>query len=200
MMYGQPPVEFGTIELASAPELMFVQYMPIKMAWSQERRIPQSLLPFKPLIDRVSAGTQDFVYLTAKHFWVSAGTTGNRPGWHGDGFGTDDQSYVWSDSIPTEFCIQPFTLTNDHEVSMREMEEQANPENIQVYPVKSLLGMDAAVIHRPGVAAVGAYRVFAKISVSTERYDLAGNAHNYLFDYDWPVRKLGESRNCPVAA
>ncbi|GER16714.1 hypothetical protein [Variovorax boronicumulans] len=196
--YGAAPVEIGHFKLRK-PELLFVQYMPIKLAGSSRWAVPSNLQPFAPLMEHVDCQKDDYVYVTARHLFVGAGAIPNRPGWHADGFGTSDVNYIWADSIPTEFCVQPFALSDDHSISMAQMEKQARPENFRTYPDETLLRLDASVIHRPAVAKVSGFRVFVKFSVSRDRYDLEGNAHNPLLDYDWPLHARAVARNNPSA-
>ncbi len=181
-------------------EFMFVQYMPVKMADDWDLKIPNNLACFIPLIKAIggTVDNSDYVYLTAKKMFVSAQCAGNRPGWHIDGFGTDDTNFIWSDSMPTEFCIQDFELPDDHDISLQQMEQQARAENIKTYPNKSLLGLNSSMVHRVSILPFEGFRTFVKISISKERYNLIGNAHNYLFDYDWPMTERSTTRNHPV--
>ena len=41
------------------------------------------------------------------------------------------------------------------------------------------------------------FRTFFKLSFSKDKYDLKGNSHNYLFDYNWEMRERKENRNIP---
>jgi hypothetical protein len=201
-MFSHEPFVLGSYEI-DCRELMFVQYMPLAMPY-QSPRIPPNLRCFLPLVEAVvNLGRRGntYIYLTAKRLFVGPNCLGNRPGWHTDGFGTDDINYIWCDSLPTEFCVnQHFNLSDAHEASMRQMEDQAKPENIKTYPVGSLLRLDSAVVHRCARPVTEGYRTFVKISVSRERYNLVGNAHNYLFDYDWPMVERQAGRNHPVGA
>jgi hypothetical protein len=205
MRYGYEPVCLGEFDLPPA-EMMFVQYLPIVMpprpGWVDTKfRIPANLKFVDRLVYEVLPEIWErqpaYVYLTARHLHGTAEQI-NRPGWHSDGFGTDDINFIWSDSRPTEFCIQPFTLSDDHAESMRQMEEQARPENIRTYGERKLLRLDAGVVHRVAPGGPAGFRTFVKISLSKHRYDLAGNAHNYLFDYDWPMFPRDGQRNHPT--
>jgi hypothetical protein len=197
MKYGELPICFGQIELET-PELMFVQDMPIKMAKSMSISIPENLRFVWPLLDKIyDYDFYDYIYLNAKHTYIPAGVVVNRPGWHSDGFGTDDVNYIWSDSVPTQFCHQEFNLSDDHVISMQEMEQQAKEINIYEFQPKSLLRLSPEVIHRAGISREGGFRIFIKITVSKNRFNLEGNAHNYLFDYDWNMRPRSHIRNDP---
>lgn len=200
MEYGAAPENLGFIDIQN-PEMMFVQYLPVMMPGSN-LRVPANLNCFRDIIiaaimDSGSVLTDAYVYLTAKHLFVTPDNMGNRPGWHSDGFGTDDLNYIWCDSAPTEFCVQPFRITDDCAVSMKEMEDQAREENVVVYPVKTLLKLDQGVIHRVAANGTAGYRTFVKVSVSKDKYNLKGNAHNYLFDYEWEMHDRAETRNHP---
>lgn len=198
MIVGNEPIVIGQFKIA-CPEFMFVQDMPISMPRAG-LRIPAQLRCFEPLVNaamEVEWLSGHYVYLTAKHFYATTESAG-RPGWHLDGFGVSDISYVWSDSSPTEFCIQHFDLSSDCDISMQEMEEQAHPKNIRTYAVGSLLRLDATVVHRVPAKVEPGIRTFAKVSFSEHQYRLEGNAHNYLFDYDWPMVPRNQSRNHPA--
>lgn len=202
-MFSREPAVLGQFHI-DCRELMFVQYMPIAMPRTSPR-IPENLRCFVPLVEAVmESGTPEstYIYLTAKRLFVGPNCPGNRPGWHTDGFGTDDINYIWSDTAPTEFCIQEFTLSDDHDESLTQMEQQVQPwcENIKTYPVGSLLMLDSSIVHRVASMTTEGYRTFVKISVSRERYNLIGNAHNYLFDYDWPMVERQAARNHPIGA
>lgn len=204
--YGNAPLVVGSYFIAPS-EMMFVQYMPIRMPGyvsAGEFRIPPHLRCFQPLVDALKLQEElepdDYVYLTAKHLWVSPANMGNRPGWHSDGFGTDDVNYIWSDCFPTEFCLQPFELSEDCDLSMAQMAVQARDENIRTFGANMFLRLDSGVVHRVPAEAEEGYRTFVKLSVSKSRYNLAGNAHNYLFDYDWDMAARGADRNHPHKA
>lgn len=193
--YGASPTVLARVELDPG-ELCFVQYLPIRMP-NTEVLVPPALAWVAPLLHHICYGEDDYVYLTVKRIWASGVDSGNRPGWHSDGFGTRDINYVWYDSSPTEFAIQPFDLTSDCAISLREMEQQASLDNVVSWPCGSLLMLTEHMIHRSPTNCAPGFRTFVKISVSTDRYNLKGNAHNYMFDYDWVMVERAESRNHP---
>jgi hypothetical protein len=197
MIAGNAPDVMGRVVIAK-PEMMFVQYMPVRMPGS-DIRLPPNLKCFYPMVEIACmfAYPDEHVYLTAKHLYVDRDRCFNRPGWHADGYGTDDINYVWCDRAPTEFCVQPFELSEDCDESMAQMEAQAKPENIRTYGENMLLRLDSTVVHRPPARIEPGYRTFVKISISRSLYNLEGNAHNYMFDYDWPMVPRAEKRNHP---
>lgn len=199
MNYGESPEIVGEFITPNC-ELMFVLYMPIRLAGQEQVCIPTHLQDYAPLVNAAlayegSAGDGRYVYLTVKSLYVQPGCVGGRPGWHTDGFGTSDVNYLWSDTDPTEFCVQPFTLSDDHEVSMRQMDEQARPENIHTYGACKILRLDASHVHRCPVNPASGYRAFARVSFSDDRYDMIGNARNYGLDYNWVMHPRGVVRN-----
>lgn len=200
--YGEPPIIVSPYINVEPSEMCFVQYLPIKMSnienLGRDIKIPQNLLWITPLVDLIINDIEEehYLYLTVKHIYVVPNNMGNRPGWHSDGFKTNDLNYIWTDKFSTEFCIKEFNITDDCEISMIEMQQQVNKDNIIVYNEKSLLKLDQYNIHRSPEIGSG-YRTFIKLSLSTERYNLQGNAHNYLFDYHWKMKKRMIERNHP---
>lgn len=206
MKYGQPPVDLGTFTVA-CNEMMFYQYLPIKLAGDDSVRIEPRLECFRPLI---AASYRDFlnlfgysslydhnIYLTAKHLFQSPGCSYNREGYHSDGFMTDDINYIWSNKNPTVFNLSHFFLTQDDSLSMKEMEQQALKKNEVTYPNYTLLRLNQFNIHKVGECKKPGIRTFVKISFSKDKYDLIGNSHNYLLDYSWPMRMRSMERNIP---
>jgi len=199
--YGAIPQFHGEIPLP-VNEMMFYMYLPIKLKGSpfSEAFIPQRLKVFLPLIRRVHSREKDlwdrsFVYLTAKHVFVTPDNMANRPGWHCDGFMTEDVNYVWSDCAPTQYCVQKFNLTQDDTLSLKEMEEQVKTKNIITYPDNSLVRIDEQHVHRVTDVPYTGMRTFVKISISDKKYNLLGNTKNYLMDYDWKMYSRDELRN-----
>jgi hypothetical protein len=201
MIVGNEPRIVGRFTIAP-PEMMFIQYMPIAMPGTGFR-IPKNLECFKPILAALNWADvcpEDYVYVSAKHLYVDRDRCFNRPGWHVDGFGTDDLNYIWTNRAPTEFCIQPFDVSDDCDESMAQMSAQALPENVRIYGDNMLVRLDNTVVHRPPATIEPGFRIFLKISISRDRYNLIGNAHNHLFDYDWPMMPRSEKRNHPAAA
>lgn len=181
-------------------ELGFTQYLPIKMAGALESfHIPPALNWIKRFIPHLDfCPHTDYIYVSAKHLFVTPDNMGNRPGWHSDGFGSDDVNYIWSDKFPTQFCLQQFELTEDHVKSLQELNDQVLEENIVDYGENAFVRIGRWNIHRPPVAGTG-FRTFLKFSISKNQYNLQGNSHNYLMDYDWKMVPRSAIRNHPVA-
>lgn len=206
--YGDLPKDLGRYYI-EWQENHFSLYLPIKMAGSSDIRIPETLQPFYPLVETVidrcfdkhflgceeSFRVKNYLYLTVKHMLVNPEFWGNRGGAHTDGFGTNDINWIWYDENPTEFNNSEFKITDDHNISLREFEEQWDYKNTVTYPECHLLELNPFVVHR--VARVTRYmqRTFVKISLSEHKYNLIGNAHNYLFDYEWEMHDRQAVRN-----
>lgn len=204
MNYGALPEDLGLIDL-SPTEMMFWMYCPVRVPGGLFV-LPPSLRQFEPIlkaawIEDAELIDSSYVYLTAKTLWVSGEYIGNRPGWHSDGFGTDDVNYIWSDRAPTEFLSASFDLSPDCQDAMAEMERQAaDPENeIVTYSDKHLLRLTPEVIHRSPVGFTSGMRSFVKVSISQDRYNLAGNSINHdLPESWWPLVQRQTERNHPA--
>lgn len=192
---GSAPIIIGEYDF-KCQEMMFVQDMSVVMP-GLGLRLPPNLMFLRNVFDDIQYSTKhDYVYVSCKSMFVTKESRG-RPGWHLDGFGTNDINYVWSDGFPTEFYIGDIELTNDPIISRLEMDELISDENITIYPNKKLLMMDSKVVHRVSTDTRIGFRTFIKITVSTNQFRLFGNAHNYLFDYDWEMVKRNLDRNLP---
>ena len=200
-LYGLQPSYMGVVDL-DVTEFMYWLYCPIK-APHTGFHIPAQLEQFWPLVEKTLhvAYPKEYIYITAKRLWVTPDSPGNRPGWHSDGFMTNDCNFVWSDSNPTLFwepqqCVD---LTQDHKVSLDEMHEYAenNPQEWKTYPNKSLLFLDQYCIHRVADVKEAGMRTFVKISVSENKYDMEGNSKNEPITKDWKYTKRKPERNAP---
>lgn len=165
-----------------------------------------------------------YVYVTARRGYATPGNPLNRPGWHTDDFGGTDLNYIWTDRYPTAFLLSeaPLEVSPDDQASMADMARIASlavtatdrwhearrfngnakrPRlRIEHSATNTLYRLTPHVIHAaPHIPAPGGMRSFFKISVSTKRYDLLGNAHNHGLDYDWPMRRRDTTRN-PTSA
>lgn len=215
--YGKEPIDCGNLPLPEWKEFMHYMYLPISMPGSSEVRIPERLQFASKVIwsaiDREdylfgAFGKWQYIYLTMRRGFATPGNPLNRPGWHSDGFGTEDVNYVWTDRFPTDFAVQAFQdVSADHEESIRQFTEQIalsreyGEDSTIHYPDNQLLRLDSAVIHRaPEIPAPGGVRSFLKVSFSNSKYNLAGNSHNFLFDYDWDMFDRNEVRNDPARA
>lgn len=200
MLVGNLPVNVGVIG-KQFDEMLFWQYCPIK-APGGNVKIPETLKQFYDII--LAVKTHDpgeyynsYVYLTAKTLWVSGDYIGNRPGWHIDGFGTDDINYVWADRAPTEFIAGEWHISDDCDISLQEMEELGGNNTIFTYPDQSLLRLDNTVIHRSPVGFEPGMRTFVKVSLSKNIYNLKGNSVNHLLDLDIRYEERQATRNHP---
>tara|TARA_R110000782_G_scaffold144871_2_gene237686 strand:- start:5050 stop:5904 length:855 start_codon:yes stop_codon:yes gene_type:complete len=206
MKYGNLPYNMG-VNNTQCNEMMFIQYLPIKLASFDSVKFEERLSCFDGIIGEICSDfiktfgrdkwNQSYVYLTAKHMYQPPNSSFNRHGYHTDGFLTDDINYIWSDKFPTIFNTTNFNLTLDDRISIGEMEEQAKPENEVIYPDKSIVRLNQYNIHKVGDSSAGGMRTFIKVSFSKDKYDLIGNAHNYLLDYDWVMKNRSVERNIP---
>lgn len=206
MGYGELPKDLGVFEVV-CEEMLFYQYLPIKLAGYSDVVFENRLTCFKDLISecisdfKIKFGNKSFkenyVYITAKSMFQVPGCSFNREGWHSDGFLTEDINYIWCDNTPTVFNSSPFVLTLDDSLSMREMDCQAKEENNVTFKEGNLLRLNQYNIHKVSEISKPTMRTFVKISFSRDKYDLIGNSKNYLLDYNWNMRIRGKERNIP---
>lgn len=209
VLVGNAPRDLGFVNLV-AEEMMFWMYLPISMPGDHTFHLPPNLRQFIPLIrearwDDMEAFVDNYVYLTAKTLWVEGDYIGNRPGWHCDGFGTDDLNFIWSDRCPTEFVEGAFRVSSDCDRSMEQMEQigaqAAALGMLTTYPDKHLLRLDRTVMHRSPVFFEPGMRTFVKVSISKDRYDLIGNSINHeLGSFGGPAKPRRQGRNHPSSS
>ncbi len=204
-IYGTAPISLGVVDL-SPKEMMFWLYCPIKLINSDELVLPPNLMQFSPIVEACMEDAADiwrerYVYLTAKTLWCTPDNTAQRPGWHCDGFMTDDLNYVWCDQEPTLFCLpeQLVAFTQDHPVALKEMEFIGEQGPHMTYPLKTLLRLDDKVLHRVNDFSKAGIRSFVKLSISRNAFNLVGNAINHGLAPDWHYANRSAERNPEVA-
>lgn len=219
--YGDRPDQIGQFREVELAELQTGLYLPVKMKGDGRVELPYRLRPVRPLVDAVlddivklGVDPDDvYVYVCAKHGYATPENPLNRPGWHCDGFGTDDLNYVWWAGAGTRFYVHggfdQTLIPDNHVSSLERFEELAAAAaasgnrrgSILSLPGRTLYRLHPKVIHAtPIIEPPGEMRSFVKISVSTERYNLLGNAHNDAFDYEWVMWPRSTIRNDPRRA
>lgn len=206
MSYGKHPKELGLFE-CDCLEMLFYQYLPIKLIGQAEPKMEERLKCFSEIIGAACCNfigifgldryVNSYVYVTAKCMFQKSGYSFNREGYHSDGFMTEDINYVWCDKQPTVFNSTKFILSQDDCLSLTEMEIQAKEENEFTHAENTLLRLDQFNIHKVAEIKDIGLRTFLKVSISKDRYDLKGNSHNYLLDYDWQMKTRKIERNIP---
>lgn len=196
--YGKPPIALGRFNF-DLREVMYYLYLPVSILGSGIA-LPPNVQCCMPLIRKAleaSPRRYRYVYLSARKGWASPDNPLNRPGWHCDGFGTDDMNYVWWSGPGTRFAVQRFTdISTDHVKSQSQFENQIDLRTIIHPPERNLYALDPYVVHAtPLIYPPGCMRQFIKISLSDHRYNLENNSHNYLLEYDWPLHSRDEIRN-----
>lgn len=201
--FGNPPQDLGFFPVEGG-EVFYFLYLPISLPGQIGYTLPKSLHQFISLIDAVRIDEPDrfeaeHVYVTGRRMYVGPEISANRPGWHSDGFGTDDLNYIWYDALPTVFNNGPFVNIPDNDkMSLKEFEKQADETMNYSFGNKCLLRLDPSVIHRvAGNPDRQFIRTFVKISISKHRYDLEHNSINHDLDYSWKQRLRKSDRNSP---
>lgn len=210
--YGAPPQLIDVFPDMDLVELQFLQYLPIFMPDVSVVRMPPNLFAIHDFRHMLHAVMEDngglekmaadglYVYVTTRHGFATPGNPLNRPGWHCDGFGTQDLNYIWWNRWGTRFAGQPFfNIDSGHVKSMEQFEQQLDPEKVYTPETGGLYRLTPFVVHTtPEIPEPGGMRQFIKFSVSPHRYNLLGNTHNYLFEYDWKMYERDALRNDPA--
>lgn len=204
-IYGVAPSDLGLVDI-SPTEMLFWLYCPIKNRKSNEIILPKNLKQFWEIVQACmddcdpSVWYDRYVYITAKTLWVNPENTGQRAGWHCDGYLTSDINYIWTDSNPTIFSVTDdlVEFSNDHNTALKEMEEVGNLNMNITYPLKHVLRMDQRVLHRVADFKTSGMRSFVKISVSEHPFNLKGNSINHDLVMNWDYSERSDSRNPEV--
>jgi hypothetical protein len=202
MRYGALPEDLGPLDLPTS-EMLYWLYCPVSSP-GYGLFLPDTLEQFRPLLEFIwpqegALFRDSYVYLTAKTLWVSGDNPGNRPGWHTDGFGTNDLNYIWYDRAPTEFYADDFELPPNCADAMAVMTERAEGAQIVTYPERHVLRLTPSVVHRVPAKFASGMRTFFKVSISPDRYNLIGNSINHRLPERWPLVARQAERNHPAS-
>ena len=181
----------------------YILFLPIQI--DGKYALPKNLQYCEPLIKAAIADYRDpyrYVYLSIDSRFCPQDSYHKRPGWHVDGFKTTDENYCWVNLMPTEYLdlkidFRPMNMS--HEKSMEMFSDMAthNFNEIKEIAEEVLYKMDGC-IHRTPLIRKSCHRTFIKISFSNYKYNLKGNAINYLLDYNWEYFDRKSTRNCPI--
>ncbi len=183
--------------------MMYYLYLPIKLPGAKEVLLPSALNPFRPLLRAVIKDSETvvdkYIYITARHLFEQKFGYGNRPGWHTDGFLTEDLNYIYMDSAPTEIALQTFyDIEPSHSKSIQQFDKQFEGTNAFLMP-DTLYCMTPNIVHRCTKITKNGTRLFVKISISKNKYNLRGNSINHLIPetLSWRMRNRKTERNDP---
>ena len=185
-----------------------IVYMCIKQKGNYEYCIPENFEKVvEPIITSIYQISDDVwndvrnmnCYITIKKMYVQPNTSGNRDGWHIDGFLGNQYDFVWSDHLatPTEVAVGDFELTPDHELSITEMYQQSvRAFNIPL-DVGKLYYMGEQCVHRPTTNKTSkpVLRTFIKVTFTYDDFNAIGNAWNYKLPHVKPNKQRNECRN-----
>lgn len=200
--YGEKPELIAGYGI-NLPEYMSIVYLPVCMGDKKDIRLPENLECLRPMIySAINHGKYKLgqkIYVSAKRGFASPDNPLNRPGWHADGFGTNDYNFFWYDKYPTLVSTIRFQNIEPNDfVSIEQFTNQIKESGVDPIelPTYALYAISPYVVHHtPVIPPPGGERQFVKITFSYEKYDLEGNAHNYLFDYSWEMTKRSTVRN-----
>ena len=192
---GGNPKMIKTIKL-DPQEYCNILYLPIYIEW-QGFKIPKRVMPYLPIIKEIPV-EYNYMYITIKHQYVEAQGYGNRPGWHVDGFLSNNKEYVWCSREPTEYIsISEYEEVAEHETALENFNRLGTARRIQSLHPETLYFL-GKTIHRTPKIIEGGVRTFVKISCSNEKFNLKGNAVNELLKYKWKYYDREITRNHPT--
>lgn len=190
--------------------------MPIRFPGSNFR-VPQRYVQFVPILQRVAnferrinrrCFDEYYCYLTVHQTVVPRGRRQRPSPCHVDGFQgmrwrpkvRGNRSYVVANELPTVFHEQSFDLSHLDEAKHNfffEMDRQVQAAGGKFawQPEQNeLVMMDCYCVHQGACAVEEVWRTFLRISFEVRQFDHIDNAHNPLFDYDWPMfdRHIGK--------
>lgn len=183
--------------------------MPIKFPGSNFR-IPAELAQFRGTIERVAhfeaainpdCFDEYYCYMTVDQGLVRPNTLQREAPCHVDGFQGArwpnkvriNHSYVVGDRLPTTYYPQAFDFDALDEALHNffwEMNRQvANNHSAGAFrPGDCEIGLiDAYTVHRGSEAQTETFRTWIRLSFEARQFDRLGNAHNPLFQYNWPM-------------
>ncbi len=209
-------LDAAELAIFTRPEAVRVLDLPIKMPDLDEYRLPRALAQFAGVVQRIAdvehqvnpRRTDYHAYLTIDQRSVLPGTLHREAPCHVDGFQggrfealtprcRNNHSFTVSDLLPTAYYAQPFDLraldTKVHDFFWEMNAQVADTEEAHRWQpaTAELTLMDCYSVHR-GVENDGpapVFRTWLRLSFEERRrvFDRLGNAHNPLFDYDWPM-------------
>lgn len=188
-------------EASEKLEFCNVVSMAIKIPGNNSYHIPENYGIVWPLINAIenlygNKFSNMYAYMTIKKMFIASDTFPNRPGWHIDGFLSDQSNFIICDSIPTEILCIDCDLTEDHSISLGEMDNLSGGKILDL-PLYSLIELDRECIHSPSRNNdhFPVLRTFVKITYSEELFNGIGNAWNYLLPEIVPSKSRDLSRN-----
>lgn len=180
--------------------------MPIKLAGSNDYKIPNEVTPFINTIQMIVDHEHSILseqqllsyhaYLTIDQSEVKVGTMQRKPGAHVDGFQGArispktliNHSYVVSNGTPTVFYPHSFNFSHLNEGihdCFLEMDAQAKEDKAMLSKPYFIYLMDAYTVHRAEIATKNCFRTFLRISYDVKEFDRLGNTINPLLSYSW---------------
>lgn len=196
----------GTVEIDVALGTKYL-YLPISLKGSPEITLPLDIRYNTGLLAMIFNCLQSFgdienkyVYLSLERSMVAKGKTQKRPGFHCDGYLTEDSNFLWANTLPTQFLLGNYIVYgNHHDTSLFDIYAKENIGNIYPAGIKEIIRTGPTDIH---AATKNTHfkevdRTFAKISISDDRYNLKGNSINTELEYDWKMYDREAVRNHP---
>jgi len=176
--------------------------MPLRLAGEHDYHLPEEWTGLASLLEHLIAQehatnpnwAEYHTYLTIDCKMVHAAEQQRHGGLHVDGFqGARIQpktritrNYVMTTNGGTRFYPQRFIVADETRFNVFQgFDIQA--ERYEIAEENVAYFMDAYCVHESGIAERDALRTFLRLTYDLKRFDRAGNTHNAMLDYDWPM-------------
>lgn len=190
--------------------------MPLRLAGDTEYRLPEEWTTLGPLIERIlgveHANNPNWAryhtYLTVDSSEMVADGQQRNGGLHADGFQGAritpktkvTRNYVATSNGGTRFYPQLFRTGLDDAVFDLFKGFNLQAGRPVLAPEDTVVFMDAYTVHESGLAARDGLRTFLRVTFDLKKFDRAGNTHNAMLDYNWPMveRNVHQTLQAPT--
>lgn len=217
LMYSTLPLHIGPFDIEfKSKEIINVLRIPIKMAGNREIVLPNELSFLQGFVEFCSIYETSFnsrfedlyAHITVDYKEFEKGHTHRVSGWHVDGFqGAKfpikheiEHSYLWSSTLGTEFCPQPFFVDHIDDskyLVFDELVKQAREENIYQCLPSNIYIFDPYMVHRSPEAIEDTKRLLVRITFEYQKLldpnDTINPQLPFKTPYKYDIRnRLGE--------
>lgn len=209
LMFSTLPLHIGPFNIDPIPEhnITCVLRVPIKNSGQRYFTLPNELLFLKDFIEFCSIYETSFnnrfedlfAHITVDYKEFNKGETHRVQGWHVDGFQGSkfpikheiEHSYLWSSTLGTEFCSQPFFVDHIDEskyLVFDEFNKQANEQNVYKCLPSNVYIFDPYMVHRSPVATINTKRLLVRITFEYQKLLDPNDTINPKLFFDVPYK------------
>ena len=207
-MYSTLPIHLRNCNIDYDPDKVTnVLRCPIKSAGTREIIIPDELQFLTDFIEGCCIYETSFnnnfinlyAHITVDYKEVMKGTTHRVGGYHVDGFQGSkfpikhqiEHSYLWSSTMGTEFCPQPYFISHIDDskyLVFHELEKQAKECNVFKCMDKNIYLFDPYMVHRSPVMVENTRRLLVRVTFEYEKLLDPNDTVNPVMTFDVPYK------------